>query len=156
MFSNKTKRVMSDQKLIAGIKKNLAKSPALVLMGRKLTMGEILAMLEARVEAAGAVETSRGAWQALVVEERKTVDETEPFLDALRQYLVAVHGNAPGTLAEYGIAVHKRRALSSEEKAAKAKKARATRKARHMADVAPVNADAAGPTVPAAPAAPGA
>jgi hypothetical protein len=146
MQSSKTKRLVSDQKLIRGIKKNLGKSAALVLMGQKHTIGELLSMLEARVAAAEPVETAKGAWQALVAKERLIVGETQPVVDALRRYLVIVNGDVPSTLAKYGIAVRKRRELTAEEKADRARKASATRKAHRLVDTKPV-ADAA----PAAP-----
>jgi hypothetical protein len=126
---SKDTRATSDRKLAAGIQKLDAKSPPLVLRGKTMTIAEIISMLESRGTAAAAVVTAKAAFQAAVAAERTLVQQTKPYVDALRKYLVAVKGNAPETLAEYGIAERKPRVLTSEQLAQKASKARATRKA---------------------------
>ncbi len=47
-YNSKQERVTSDRKLVAGIEKKLGKSTSIVLNGRKMKMGELVAMIEAR------------------------------------------------------------------------------------------------------------
>jgi hypothetical protein len=55
-----------------------------------------------------------------------------PVIRDYQSYLVSLLGNAPSTLADYGLAPRKVRApLTSEQKAAAAAKSAATRAARH-------------------------
>ncbi len=141
IYKSKEKRQVSDEKLVAGIEKHFAKSTSVVLKGGTHTVGEILAMLMARIAAGEPVAKAKSEWQALAAAERKVVDDTESVVDAFRDYLLTITDDSK--LADYGIVVHKRRELTSEEMAAKVRKARATRKARREA--APATAATAEP-----------
>jgi hypothetical protein len=149
-YKSKEKRTASDGKLASGIEKYLSKATPIVLNGRKVSVKEMLAMLAQRAEAARLSEAGRGEWLAIVEKERTLVDETQPFVEALRAYLVAMFGKNPSALAECGIVIAKPRALSSEELAARTKKARDTLKARRAANAAPAaTAPTAAPSAPA-------
>jgi hypothetical protein len=123
-------RVTVDQELTAGMKASFDPKAALVLKGETHTIAELIGMLDARVAAAAPVAAAKDAWQALVDKERTLIEQTQPVIDALRQYLVIVNGDKPGALTKFGIATHTRRALTSEQLAARTQKARATRDAK--------------------------
>jgi hypothetical protein len=125
--------VTADQELTAGMKASFDPKAALVLKGETHTVAELIAMLDARVAAVAPVAAAKDAWQALVDKERTLIEQTQPIVDALRQYLVITNGDKPGALTKFGMTTHKRRALTSEELAARAKKARATRDAKKQA-----------------------
>jgi hypothetical protein len=108
--ANKSERAMSDQQLIAGIQKNLGGMTSLVLEGQERKIADIVAMLQARLAASAPVAAAKASWLTLARAEQKLVADTQPVIDALRRYLVAVNGQTPKTVTEYGFVKPKRRA----------------------------------------------
>ncbi len=148
-YKSKDKRATSDSKLVAGIQKLLASSPPLPLHDKTMTIAEIISMLQARIAAGSPVVTAKAAWEAAVATERAYIQQTDAYVKSLRAYLAFVYGATPETLAEFGMAVRKRRVLKSEQLAEKASKARATREAHRK-----VKAEPAASPAPAPPPAP--
>jgi len=130
MKTNRTNQVASDQKLIAGVEKLLPKGP-LHIAGKTYTTKEVVAVLQARVDAVLAAEAARGQWLGMLNEEKTQLAQTKEFVDGLRRILLGMFASDFVTLHELGLAPRKRRVLDAEALVAKVDKMRATRAARH-------------------------
>jgi hypothetical protein len=130
-MSNKTYRINREQQLLSGLEKNLSKSGALVLRGEKHTAGEIISVLQSRIDAAERVKLAKAAWLNEVEQERTLLGQTDPLISDVRKYVSVVHGSSLEVLAEFGLTPAKPRVLTTDEMAAKVAKTKATREARH-------------------------
>jgi len=128
---NQQDRILRDQKMIEGIKKHL-KSASIVVAGKTYTSDEVVAALQARVDAANAIAPAKAAWQDLVNTATTQTEQSKSLVSGLRQTVKVMFGQTAETLADFGIPAPKpRKVLTSEEKVAAAAKAAATRAARH-------------------------
>jgi hypothetical protein len=130
MSANRRNRTSSDEHLIAGIRKHIGKSAPLLLAGEKLSVAELTALLQSRIDTARAIVPVLAAWRLAVQADRKRVEQTQHVVNALRQYVAAMYGASLDVLADFGLAPYKRRQLTSAEQAERAAKAKATREAR--------------------------
>jgi hypothetical protein len=128
---NKTSRMMRDQKLISGLQKHLGTSSGITLLGENRTIAQVVALLQARIDAAGPVAPAHAAWIALVKKERDVVASSDTLVSDLVKYVEVLFSTQPDVLADFGLAPKSRpHALSIEEKSSRLAKARGTRSAR--------------------------
>ncbi len=136
MGSNTPKRNRSDQTtaeraLISGLVQHATAIPSMVLSGAFQTTTDLVATLQARVDSAQAVHSTRAAWLAALQAEQDERERTRTYVAGLRQALIAAFGEQVDTLADFGLTARARHVRTPEEKLAVAAKARATRAARH-------------------------
>jgi hypothetical protein len=125
--------VVEDQKLIVGVQKHLA-GMSLVLAGKTFTAAEAVALLQARIDVAGPVQTARATWMSMIDNEKAKITETQKYVSALRQIVKGMFAADVATLADFGIVLQRTQAtLTSEDAALKAARSKATRAARHTA-----------------------
>jgi hypothetical protein len=159
--ANRLNRQAGDQKLADGLTKHRQALAALMIGGASHTVDDILAILQARLAAAGAAESTRATWQTAVKADRDERAKTKTFVSGLRQALLVAFTGSIDALADFGLSPRKLRVLTPEKKAAAAAKAKATRVARHtvgpkkklaIKGTVPQTAPAASPAVVTAPA----
>ncbi len=134
MKPNKTNRVSSDQRLLAGVRKHFGKKGSkLVIDGREYSGADLAKVLEGRIEATTHVEASKAAWQNDVAKEQKQMEETDKIVSAVKSTLRIMFASSVGILGDFGLSpTRERTPLTPEEKLAAIEKGLATRKARHI------------------------
>ncbi len=123
---NRPDETSADLKLIAGLTKHAATVPSLVISGTSVTAKDLIAKLQARVDSANAVLTTRATWQSAVQADRVEQAATRTFVSAVRQGLLVAFGSQLDALGDFGLTPHKARVLTPEQKLAAAAKAKAT------------------------------
>jgi len=119
------------QKLMDGLKKHQQAVGSLLIEGKSYTTADLLAVLQARLDAADAALSTRATWQNAVKADYDERAKTKGFLSGLRQTLLVAFAGSVDTLADFGLVGRKPRVISPEKKVAAAEKAKATRAARH-------------------------
>jgi hypothetical protein len=128
MFTNKTNRIVNNQRLIAGIKKHL-KGSSVILGAKKVPLDLIVQLLQSRIDAIAATTAAKAAWERCVSEERARDAESGVLVERLQKWLLLTFADAPESLADFGLVQKQRRRVSVATKAAAVKKAQATRAA---------------------------
>ncbi len=103
------KRVERDRQLLAGLAKHFGENDVLFVNGKKTKVAEALAWLEERIQVAAPVAPAKRAWLACVAEQERVVNETDPSVSGLVEFLRVVHAASPTTLADFGLAPKKAR-----------------------------------------------
>jgi hypothetical protein len=117
--------------LVAGIQKHLASVQQMTVGGSTFTPAQATAQLTALATLRGNANAAKAAWAATLSTENSQAPTLRAFLTSFVSYVRATFGNAPNTLADFGLAPRKAPTpLTGEQVAAKAAKAEATRKAR--------------------------
>jgi hypothetical protein len=128
--NNKNTRMNSEQQLKKGAQKHL-KQPV-VIDGEKYPLPEIVAVLEARMQATAEVVAARAEWEAKVRAERQKLAETKRFVSGLRQTVLIMFATSNHILADFGLSARRpRRELTAVEKVERVARALSTRAARH-------------------------
>jgi hypothetical protein len=162
--TNRNREQTAHQKLAEGLKKHEQALSLLTIDGTSFKTADVIATVQARVDSAQAVVSSRATWQANILSDKAERTKTKTFLSGLRKALFVAFGNSVDVLADFGLAPHKPRVQRTpEEKTAAAAKAKATRAARHtmgkkqrqaIKGTAPHAAPATAPVATPAPATP--
>jgi len=130
--TNRSQLQTGGQKVIDGLHKHGSTLTSLVIDGTSYTTAEVIAVVQARVDAFKAAVSSRATWQASVLADKAERAKTKTFMSGLVQALRVAFGNSVDVLADFGLTPHKARAVRTpEQKAAATAKAKATRAARH-------------------------
>ncbi len=134
--------------LIAGTQKHMP-TGSLTVGGATYTGATIVQALQGLADSLASVDAAKASWKEALKNETDARAKVGPVVQDYRSWLVASLGNAPSTLADYGLSPPKARTpLTAEEKVAQAQKAKATRAARHT--MGSVQKKAVKGTVPAA------
>lgn len=128
---SRAKQLAMLQKLSEGLKKHQQTLSSLVIEGKAFTTPELIAAVQARLDSANAVLSTRATWQNTVKTDRDEQAKTKGFVSGLRQALLVAFAGSIDTLADFGLVGRKPRVISPEKKLAAAQKAKATRAARH-------------------------
>lgn len=129
---NKSTRSDRNRQAIAGIKQNLAGTPALVIGGVSYAPADIQAALQASIDAADATTAATAAFHKAVAAEKATHAKGDALYRGLSTVLKNQYGSQADTLAAFGIALPPQRQTPSATTAADAvAKRAATRVARH-------------------------
>jgi len=100
--------------------------------GATYTAAALVQLLQELADALGVADTAKAGWQDALKDATDERAKVAPVIQGYRSWLVATYGNAPSTLADYGMTPRKvRTPLTAEQKVAAAAKAKATREARH-------------------------
>jgi len=116
--------------LVAGTQKH-SPNGSLTFGGATYTAAALVQELQSLADALAAADAAKASWQDALKNAATVRAKVVPVMQAYRTWLVATNGNAPSTLADYGLTPRKSATpLTSAQKVAKAAKAEATRKAR--------------------------
>jgi hypothetical protein len=132
-MSKTTKNTEADlaTELVAGIQKHLASVQQMTIAGSAFTPAQATAQLQALATLRSNANAARTAWEATLSTEKSQTPALRAFLGSFVSYVRATFGNAPDTLADFGLVPRKAPTpLTAAEEAAKVAKAEATRKAR--------------------------
>jgi hypothetical protein len=117
--------------LIAGTQKEHP-TGQLTFGGNTYESSALVQLLQNLDGAIAASDVAKAKWNDALKVMQDEEAKMQPVIRAYQSYLVSLLGNAPSTLAEYGLAPRKvRTPLTVEQQAAAAAKRKATRKARN-------------------------
>jgi hypothetical protein len=128
---SRTQHQTADQQLIDGLNQYAHRIPSLLIGGVPLPPGELVALLQGRVDAAHAAVSTKASWLSAVKADYDERARTKTAVSGLRQALHIAFGGEVDVLAAFGLAPHKQAVMTPEQKTAATAKAKATRKARH-------------------------
>jgi hypothetical protein len=100
--SSKEKQLASARDAIAGLKKTFAPGEAMVVGGIECTRDEIIADLQAHVDALRAVDAARAAYRGAVGRERDAARAAAAWLARVKLFLLANHGGNEAVLSAFG------------------------------------------------------
>ena len=129
--NNRLDMTSSDQKLANGLGKHGSAIPTILIGGTPQAVTDIVTTLQARINTANAVLTSRATWQNAVVTDRAERTKTKAYVSGLKQALLVAFAGQVDVLADFGLTSRKPRVVTPDAKVAAAAKAKATRAARH-------------------------
>jgi hypothetical protein len=131
--TNRTTALAALDALIRGLQKQFP-GASFTLESHSFTTSELELLIQGVIDALNAVPAAEVASRAAVANVRDRVAKARPILGALKRNLLSMFGNAPQTLALFGLKPLKAKApRTSEQKALAAARARATRAARGTA-----------------------
>jgi len=117
--------------LVAGTQKHPPTGP-LTVGGATYTATVLVQLLQSLADALAAVDSAKASWQDALKNATEVKAKVVPVVQVYRSWVAVTYGNAPTTLADYGVTPRKVPApLTAEQKVARAAKAAATRKARN-------------------------
>jgi hypothetical protein len=135
VMSNKSRTKANLQQrvgsLIAGTQKH-APTGQLTFGGATYDATALVQLLQNLDNAITASDAAKAKWNDALKSQQDEQAKVGPVIQAYQSYLESLLGNAPSTLADYGLAPRKvRTPLTVEQKAAAVAKRAATRAARH-------------------------
>lgn len=117
--------------LIAGTQLHPPNGP-LTVGGTSFTPQTLVQQLETLANAFSTADTAKANWKGALTDLADTQAKIAPTFKAYRSWVVATYGNAPATLADFGLTPPKARApLTTDQQAVAVAKRTATREARH-------------------------
>ena len=129
--NNRLDMTSADQKLADGFSKHGSGITTILIGGTPQAVTDIVTTLQARINTANAVLTSRATWQNAVVTDRAERVKTKAYVSGLKQALLVAFSGQVDVLADFGLTPRKPRVVTPEGKVVAAAKAKATRAARH-------------------------
>jgi hypothetical protein len=118
-------------KLMAGIHKHLSKEDALRFKSRAYTLGELVAVFQAELDALDQIAAARTRLTAAVAKERTLEQQARRLELAIKSFIVARFGTRADVLGDFGWEVPRKPGPKTvDAKLAGALKGAATRKAR--------------------------
>ncbi|MGH7272745.1 MAG: hypothetical protein ACREJ3_20135 [Polyangiaceae bacterium] len=120
-----------NRQAIAGITKHFASTPTLALDGSPSTPKEVIATLNAAINAVDAAATAEKALHDATTAQHAAIAKGNAVLTALKMLVKNQLGSAAGVLGDFGFQSPKRKAPDEATKAAAVAKSKATRAARH-------------------------
>ncbi len=116
--------------LVAGTLKHTPNG-SFTIGSESFTAANLVQLLQGLADAIAKVDDAKAAWQDALTSLDDEYAKVDPVLRGYQSLLLATYGNAPATLADYGLAPRRaRKPLDSEKRAAATAKMRATRIAR--------------------------
>jgi len=105
---------------------------SLTVDGVTYTATALVQLLQSLADALAAVDAAKASWQNALTQRRTLQTQVFPVIRGYSSLLLAANGNAPATLADYGLTPRKAKTpLSTEAQAEANAKIAATRKARN-------------------------
>jgi hypothetical protein len=131
--ATKAQTLANLQALVAGLQEQFPNG-SFTLESTAFTTQSLVALLQSVIDDIESLNGAQLNAKAALTKARASVTRTGPTVSALKRNLLAMFGNAPQTLAIFGLQPLKARAPRTvEQKAVAAAKLRATRKARGIA-----------------------
>lgn len=117
--------------LIAGTQKH-SPNGSFTLGGAAYTTASLVQVLQGLADAIASVDAARANWKDALKREQDERAKVDPVIRDYRSWLVATYGNAPATLADYGVTPRKvPTPLTADQLVAAVTKRTQTRAARH-------------------------
>jgi hypothetical protein len=116
--------------LIVGIHAEAAPDDPLVIGGKSIRRADLVARLQARIDAAEGVKSARGLLQTAIAYERTVDAEVRPLRAATKMYLQGRYGKSSPELQKFGFTQTRKGKATAQTKASAQTKAKATRVAR--------------------------
>ena len=91
-----------DEQILGGIAKDLQTMSNLYLGGTTYTPGSLAALIQSRIDAADAVNTTKASWAAAVKTYQAINTEVTPVVRDLRSWVMAAFGPGGAQLADFG------------------------------------------------------
>ena len=131
METSRLSRNVADQKLIDGVEGHMSQLASVPVGGQSMTPADIVAFLQARIDAAKAVEGAKAALAAALKADRDVRAKTSASRSALCRMVVGMFMHSPDVLATFGVSAPKPATTSVAARAVAIAKGKATREARH-------------------------
>jgi hypothetical protein len=131
MGTNATVEQNADTKLISGLQARLPATFTTTLSGQTFTLVQIVALLQARIDARNKVTSARGAYMLALAQLAALLAADKDPTVALKRLLLAMFAGQADALADLGISEPKVTTRTVADKQAATEKAKATRAARH-------------------------
>ena len=104
-----------DQQILLAIQKDLQNVPSLLLGGTTYTPGSLAALIQSRIDAADAVNTTKASWLAAVKTYQAINAEVTPVVRDLRSWVMAAFGPTGAQLADFGFPAAPRPAVTPKK-----------------------------------------
>jgi hypothetical protein len=128
--NNKATKATNERNMIAGLTKYVGEA-TMVIGGKSYTGTKLAEIMQSRLDVDEAVIAAKAVWQNAVQRERAQNAATQKVAADVRKAVYIMFGSSVETLAEFGLAPHKRGTLTPEQQVERTAKVRATRAARH-------------------------
>ncbi len=102
MPDSQSTTIEKDAQVLGGIAKDLQTMSNLYLGGTTYTPGSLAALIQSRIDAADAVNTTRASWLAAVKTYQAIDTEVKPVVRDLRSWVTAAFGPGGAQLADFG------------------------------------------------------
>ena len=119
------------QSMITGLTQHQQQLPSIVIAGKTYSNADLIEILEARLAALKAADTTRAAWRYAVQQDYAQRADTSVLLSGARQAVQVAFSGQIDSLATFGLVGRKKAVVAPETRVAAAKKGQATRAARH-------------------------
>ncbi len=127
---NKATTLSFTEQLGEGVKKHMADTAQVPLLGSVYTVADVIGKLHQIGSLQTAVDAARAAIKGKQAEQKAAMQGLRAFRSAVVGYVKVAFGGQPGVLADFGISVKERTPLTAEAKVVAAAKRKATREAR--------------------------
>jgi hypothetical protein len=104
-----------DAQVLGGIAKDLQTMSNLYLGGTTYTPGSLAALIQSRIDAADAVNTTKASWLAAVKTYQAINAEVTPVVRDLRSWVMAAFGPTGAQLADFGFPAAPRPAVTPKK-----------------------------------------
>jgi hypothetical protein len=131
MNTNRDKTINKNRQAIAGVKKHFASTPSLVLDGSPTTPNDVIAALQAAIDAVDAAAAAGKVFHDVTAAQHAAIAKGNAVLKALKMLVNNQLGGAEGVLGDFGFQAPKRKTPDEATKAEAVAKRAATRAARH-------------------------
>jgi hypothetical protein len=129
--TNKDKTINKNRQAIAGVQKHFASTPSVVLDGTPTTPKDVIATLQAAIDATDAAASAEKAFHDAVAVQHAAIAKGNALHKALKMLVTNQLGSAESIFGDFGFSTPKRRVPTEATKAAAVAKRGETRKARH-------------------------
>ena len=129
--TNKAVRSDRNRKAIAGVRKQLASTKAVVLDGVSYAPDDIVKALQGSIDAADATIAVTAQFHKTVDAERAANATADTVYAGLKTYVTSQYKASPDTMADFGITLPSRQVPDAATTATAVEKRQATRVARH-------------------------
>jgi len=133
MKTNRNKTLNDSRLAIAGVQKHFANTPTLALDGATMTPKDVIAALQAAIDAIDKSAIAEKAFHDAVAAQTAATAKGNAVLRALKSLVKNQLGSTQGALGDFGFSVPTRQIPDEATKAAAVAKRAATRAARHTA-----------------------
>jgi hypothetical protein len=131
MNTNKDKTINKNRQAIVGVQKHFAATQTFVLDGSPTTPKDVIATLQAAIDAVDKAATAEKAFHDATAAQHAAIAKGNAVLKALKMLVHNQLGGAEGVLGDFGFQAPKRKTPDEATKAAAVAKRAATRAARH-------------------------
>jgi hypothetical protein len=119
------------QRLIDGLKKHQGTLPPFLIAGRPMTVADVIADLQSRLDASQAATAAKATWLNAVKNDHDERVRTKGVLAGVRECMLVAFDGQIDRLSDLGLIARKTGVLTPEQKLVAIAKGQATRLARH-------------------------